>query len=225
MCGACGTVSENGSDVPEPGAIARSQSVFLAWARTFARKIPWLFAPMYATVRQLPLLPCRSWTVTRALLLVASRPQMLTVDPPRYATNGNRKAVRSGFGRAFSSDEEWKWRPLWYGLGLRRSCRSNQGARDTPEIHIWCKDSAVQREARPIGAPWGRGGLLSQPNSVTQNLTGCAETTWWSRTPALSTARIRGRSPSSTSSGWMACPNGPPNVYGWCDHASKWTAL
>jgi hypothetical protein len=60
MWEACGTVSEKGRAVPEPGATARNQSVLVARTRNFARKIPWLFAPMYATVRQLPLLLCRS---------------------------------------------------------------------------------------------------------------------------------------------------------------------
>jgi hypothetical protein len=108
MWEACGTVSEKGIAFPEPGATARSQSVLAARTRNFARKIPRLFAPMYATVCQLPLFPCRSWTVTRILLLVATRPQTLTVDPSRYATKGNRNAVRTGFGRALPSDEEWK---------------------------------------------------------------------------------------------------------------------
>src|SRR5215469_9192954 len=102
---------------------------------------------------------------------------MLTDPRPRYATNGKRKAVSKGFGRALSSDAEWKYSPLWYGLGLRRSWRSNHVTSETPERHIWYSDSAVQREASAIGAACGRGGLLSQPNSVTQKRTGCVETT------------------------------------------------
>ena len=44
MCGACGTVSEKASDLPEPGATARSQSFFDAFSFSVARKMPLLFA-------------------------------------------------------------------------------------------------------------------------------------------------------------------------------------
>src|SRR5690242_5237699 len=101
----------------------------------------------------------------------------------------------------------------------------NHVTSETPESHIWCMDSAVQRAARLSDAALCRGGFVSQPNSVTQNWTGCAETIWWVFTPAFSNARILGRSPSSTSSGFFAFPNGPPNVYGWCDQASKCTGV
>jgi hypothetical protein len=49
--------SENASDFPEPGAIARSQSVFAVFSLTVARKIPKAFARTRATVRHAPLLP------------------------------------------------------------------------------------------------------------------------------------------------------------------------
>src|SRR5262249_19533931 len=83
MCGARGRVSEKARDFPEPGATARSQSFFVAFSFIFARKMPLLLAATYPTVVQLWLLPCRSWIVTRASELVASRPQTLTADFPR----------------------------------------------------------------------------------------------------------------------------------------------
>src|SRR5207253_4647536 len=55
--------------------------------------------------------------------------------------------------------------------------------------------------------------------------TGCGETTRWSLTAAVSSARIFGRSPSETSSARLAWPNGPLKEYGWCDQTSKWTVL
>src|SRR3954454_19484495 len=42
-------------------------------------------------------------------------------------------------------------------------------------------------------------------------------------TPARSSVRIFGRSPSETSSGRVAWPKGPLNVYGGCDQMSKCT--
>src|SRR3954451_14628887 len=93
-----------------------------------------------------------------------------------------------------------------------------------PERHIWCSDSAVQRAASASDGECLRGGFVFQPNSVTQNWTGFAETTWWSRIPALRSALILGRSPSSASSGTFARANGPPwmyGVYGWWDQTSK----
>src|SRR4051812_22951127 len=92
---------------------------------------------------------------------------------------------------------------------------------ETPERQAWYSDSAVQREARPSEAACGRGGVVSQPNSVTPNCTGCVESTRCSRTPALSTERILGRSPSSTFPGAFALPKAPPQVYGWCDQTSN----
>src|SRR5579884_202167 len=74
-----------------------------------------------------------------------------------------------------------------------------------------------------MGAAWRRGGFVSQLNSVTQNLTAWEETTRCSRMPVWSSARIFGRSPRETSSGFRACPNGPLKVYGWWDQTSKWT--
>ena len=41
-------------------------------------------------------------------MLVAFRPQTLTIFLPRYATNGKRNAVRTGFARALSIEAEWK---------------------------------------------------------------------------------------------------------------------
>ena len=52
MCGSCGTVSEKASDLPEPGATARSQSCFVALSLSVALKIPLRLATTYATVRQ-----------------------------------------------------------------------------------------------------------------------------------------------------------------------------
>jgi hypothetical protein len=108
MDGACGTVREKASDSPEPGAVARSQSFRDAVKLRFARKMPSGLAVIDATVCHRPLLPCRSWIVTSLWLLVASRPQILTLPARRYATNGNRNAVRLGFARAVPSDGERK---------------------------------------------------------------------------------------------------------------------
>ena len=49
MFGACGTVSEKASDLPEPGATARSRSRLVAFSLTFARKIPFLLEATDAT--------------------------------------------------------------------------------------------------------------------------------------------------------------------------------
>ena len=89
-----------------------------------------------ATVRQAPLLPCRRCTVTTSWSLVASRPQMLTVLGWRYATKGKRKAERVGLAFAFSSDDEWKYKPLCHWLGLGKSWSKNQVTSDTPDSHI-----------------------------------------------------------------------------------------
>jgi hypothetical protein len=50
-------VRENTSDVREPGAVARSQSLFEALIGSFARKIPYRFDSIDATVCQVPCLP------------------------------------------------------------------------------------------------------------------------------------------------------------------------
>jgi hypothetical protein len=52
-----GTVSENASDLAEPGALARSQSFFDALSLRAALKMPYSFDRIEATVRHLPLLP------------------------------------------------------------------------------------------------------------------------------------------------------------------------
>ena len=52
MCGLRGTESEKTSDLPEPGATARSESCFVALNLSVALKIPLLFATTYATVRR-----------------------------------------------------------------------------------------------------------------------------------------------------------------------------
>jgi hypothetical protein len=44
MFGACGTVSEKGSELPEPEATARNQSRFAPFRFSVARKMPLLFA-------------------------------------------------------------------------------------------------------------------------------------------------------------------------------------
>ena len=79
MCEFFGRVSENASEFPEVEAVARSQSFFVAFSFSVAMKMPLAFAAMRATERHAPLVPCRSWTVTTCLSLVASRPQTLTL--------------------------------------------------------------------------------------------------------------------------------------------------
>src|SRR5258705_3560755 len=104
--------------------------------------MPYLFVRTRATVRQCPCVPARSWIVEICLLLVASRPQMVTFPRPRYATNGKRKAVRTGLTWAAASDDECRKRPLWYGLLPPRSCRPNHVSSETPERQTWYSDSA-----------------------------------------------------------------------------------
>src|SRR5262252_6537726 len=94
-----GRVSENASDVPEPVAIARTQGFLAAFRFMVARKIPCSLDETSATVCHFPRLPWRSSMFTSTRSLVASRPQTLTVVPLRYAVNGNRQAVSTGFGR------------------------------------------------------------------------------------------------------------------------------
>jgi len=60
---------------------------------------------------------------------------------------------------------------------------------------------------------------------VTQKRTGLDATMFPARTAASSNSLISGRSPSETSSGCTALWVGPPEVYGWCDQTSKWTAV
>src|SRR5204862_1073844 len=67
------------------------------------------------------------------------------------------------------------------------------------------------------------GGLVSQPNSVTQKRTGPDEMTCPAEAAAASSVLTFGRSPSDTSSGRPALSVGPPAVYGCVDHTSKWT--
>ena len=55
-----GRVSENASDVPEPDAVARTQSFFDAFSFMLARKIPCSLDVTNATVCHFPCLPCRS---------------------------------------------------------------------------------------------------------------------------------------------------------------------
>src|ERR1700759_3328062 len=126
-----------------------------------------------------------------------------------------------GFARAASTDGERKNKPLLNELGGGRSSSRNHVTSETPESHIWWRDSAVQRAARLSDGECFRGGAVFQPNSVTQKRTGRADTTWPSRAPDFRSARIFGRSPSSTSSGSFARANGPPCEYGWWDQTSK----
>src|SRR4051794_2321700 len=44
---------------------------------------------------------------------------------------------------------------------------------------------------------------------------------WCAFSPARSRRRIFGRSPIETSPAWNALCVGPPDVYGWCEKASK----
>src|SRR5919206_509089 len=102
MCGAYGTVREKPSDVPDPGALARSQSLLVAFNLSFAWKMPYLLAPTLATVRQCPRDPCQTWIVMTRLLLVASRPQTLTEPPwrplglPAFPSGGRLPSARIG---------------------------------------------------------------------------------------------------------------------------------
>ena len=119
MFGACGTVSEKASELPEPVAVARSQSFFVAFSFRVALKMPYRFDRTSATVRHAPLLPCRRWIGHD--LLVARRDAAPDADGLLLGgrrRTGTGRPCRLGFARAFSSDDEWKNRPLSYGLGL-----------------------------------------------------------------------------------------------------------
>ena len=54
-----GRLSEKASDRPEPAALARSQSFFVAASLSFAWKIPAEFDLILATVRHRPCVPWR----------------------------------------------------------------------------------------------------------------------------------------------------------------------
>ncbi len=187
MCGSCGTVSEKGSDFPEPGATARSQSVFVALS---PQRRPEDAVAVGADVGDRP--PASALAVAkldRDAHLVARRVATPDADGrtvrgrPRTGTG---RPCSTGFGRAFSSDARMevetalvraRARPI-----LQVEPRDERHARDATSGTA-TQPSSGRRD--PSGPHAGRGGLLSQPNSVTQNWTGCAETTWWSRTPAL----------------------------------------
>jgi hypothetical protein len=59
MCGSFGRLSEKARDSLEPVATARSQSFFVAFSFSLARKMPFAFDVIFATDRQLPPLPWR----------------------------------------------------------------------------------------------------------------------------------------------------------------------
>src|SRR5207248_9090371 len=86
--------------------------------------------------------------------------------------------------------------------------------------------SATHRACRPSGTPPGSGGLVSQPNSVTQNPGAPWDLTCPARQAERSSRLILGRSPSEASCSSDARWFGPPLVYGsWAQMANESFAL
>src|SRR5205814_7257608 len=126
-----------------------------------------------------------------------------TNRPDRYATNGNRNAVKVGFGtasRRFSPLRQK--RPFWNGeVGKTSSRRLNHVKRLTPSRQAWYTASLTQRAWRSSGAvsEFASGGRVSQANSVIQNCGGRRELTCPARTAGCSRRCMAGRSPGETS--------------------------
>ena len=195
-------VSEKASEFPEPrrslaASPSSSPSASASPGRSRSRS-----SATSATVRHLPLLPWRSWIVTRSLSLVASRPQMLTVL--LSAEIGDEREPEGGHARLGPGVLQRRRVEVEPALVRARARvvleQEPRHERHAREPHL------VQRLGRPASGKAERRRMLPRRIRVPAELrhpelNRMRRDDVADRTPAFSTARIFGRSPSSTSSG------------------------
>src|SRR4051794_14865739 len=130
--------------------------------------------PAFTFAIELQLLPFAISIVTLPPRLRGVRPQTDTRPPSGTAAKGKRSTSATGLRFSFAyRSVVFRNRPPWKPAPqspLKGSSRSlNQIIVSMFDCHIRYIASAAQRACCPSGTPPGSGGLVSQPNSVTQN--------------------------------------------------------